>query len=236
MSKNAGDELRVRGKVTSPESPGFSEKPEEPLEPGLLHPLRCLSNQTRVKVEGGAYPYHDRGLHPAQVIRHPSLLLGSRQTHPKQISLGCVNLGDDGNVLLLTKRPERGRVAARYLEAVKAVGEPFRQAFGGAWGCSVEVASPTSFCSQLRHSKEKVGTTDPVHSCGLSEATGPKQGHAVGERQARLIVDAKEFRVALALHDAMHVRKADVLLLAPVDPVPYCLQCKLEIDSTHADS
>src|SRR2546430_11207722 len=114
VPENCEDEARVVRQVTAPETPRLPQQAVEPLEPGSLHPARCLRQRPGMDVEGRADAEQDWRLEPNDMLRHPALLLGRTEADPHEVRFRAIDQLDDALVLLPRQGPKGRRVRSRH--------------------------------------------------------------------------------------------------------------------------
>ena len=209
--------------------PPSSRAAQDPLQGGratqtvVLHPQRSAGRAATQDVEGRSDADHGAACSPrARVLCHPSLLLGTADTHEQELDTCFPDLPDDAFVLDGSQGSERrtpgvGQAGDRDMPRPAAPEGP------EAGRCPAVQAYPDSLPTAP---KRRRGSGDQ-EQLARGDAGHPESSHAQpigtpsGTHQSRSVDDSGEPGIVIGLHGHMHVRRADVAgedRYAPADP------------------
>jgi hypothetical protein len=109
LLESARYENRVVYEIAMREATGLADQPEQPFEPGALHPSGCARLCPGVEIEGGADADQRSRIDLADMRRHPFFLFRHAEPDPDEIGARPVDCGDIGRVFFL--RSEGGTEA-----------------------------------------------------------------------------------------------------------------------------
>src|SRR6185437_5654882 len=179
----------------------LARQPECPFETIPLHPQRRLPFRAGHEIKCRADADEHRRMDPADMVRHPPLLLRRSQSDPDDVRARCTDLVEDCLVLQAPCGAITRARRAAYLDAGYFSGERAFQLLRDALAAAIEIVAISACNPVMAKVSKQIRPIDSGDTGMPKKPAEPDQRHAVRRHKPGIVENPTKARILVPFHN-----------------------------------